>query len=163
MLCDDAVLKEALTTLLREGVEGPPDPGGTWFVSNAADAGLLGTLDRLTAEQASATPAAGRRSIAAHAGHVLFALNASRRWITGERPRLNWKESWSVSAVDRQQWDQLRTEIRAAHAALREAIEQASNWDEVTTGSAVAIVAHVAYHLGAIKQLAADVRGDAHP
>jgi hypothetical protein len=158
MLIDDAVLKDALTTLLREGVEGPPDPRGTYFVSNAPDAGLLGTLDRLTAEQASVTPTADRRSIAAHAGHVLFALNASRRWITGERPRLNWKESWLVSAVDEQQWDQLRADIRAAHAALRTAIEQTSNWDDVTTGSAVAIVAHAAYHLGAIKQLAANVR-----
>ena len=39
--------------LLSEAFEGPRDPRSTWFVSNAPDSGIFGTLASLSPQDAS--------------------------------------------------------------------------------------------------------------
>src|SRR5207244_862003 len=60
--------------LLFELIDGPADPKATWIVSNEPACGILGTLRRFSAEQASRAPALGHKTPAAHAAHLLFAL-----------------------------------------------------------------------------------------
>jgi hypothetical protein len=47
----------------------------------------------------------------------------------------------------------LEDQIRAASAALRQAIQDGETWDALTFQGIIATVAHTAYHLGALRQL----------
>jgi hypothetical protein len=61
-----------LSTLLSELVEGAPAGGA--YMLNAGDEGLLRSLDRLSAAEASALTTTGS-SIAAHVDHVRYGLS----------------------------------------------------------------------------------------
>jgi dienelactone hydrolase len=109
----------AVVELLGEAFEGPRDPRSTWFVSNAPDSGIFGTLAGLTPQEASRAPGPGRRSAAAHTSHLAFSLRVSAAKLRGEEPAVNWAESWAVSSVDERGWAGLRASLRADyHAAI---------------------------------------------
>lgn len=137
-----------LVAVLREGFEGAEQ--WSYFTDHGTDAGLLGTLAKLSARQASEPR--GGTSIVAHAHHTSFALDASAAWIRGDRSRRNWQESWSVKQLDEEGWKQLQEELRKRYEDLREAIEKEAATSPEAFGGAAGAVAHVAYHLGAIRQ-----------
>ena len=149
---------KAIADLLGEAYEGPKDPRGTWFVNNAADAGFFATLDGLSAEEASRTPRTGGSTVAAHAGHMRFSLDVSRRWVEGERGPFDWHESWAVRTVDEAAWAELRDGLRQAYAAFVRTLESAGDLDPLRLTGAMAHVAHAAYHLGAVKQMVLELR-----
>jgi hypothetical protein len=151
----DAALSQALA-VLREACEGPPERW-SYFTDNSPDAGLFGTLDRCDAALAS-RPVCGATSIAAHVDHAAFAMEGSAGWIRGERAKLDWKSSWSVSQVDASRWEALKARLRSGYDALRSAIRQHGADSEESFGEAVGAVAHAAYHLGAIRQKLAAAR-----
>lgn len=138
-----------LLAVLREALEGPPERW-SYFTDNSPDAGLFGTLSSLGATDAS-RPVAGT-SVAAHVHHVGWAMEATSAWIRGDRSRRNWKESWSVSAVDDAAWKRLREDLRHRYEELRQTIQTHALDGEEAFGGAVGAIAHVAYHLGAIRQ-----------
>jgi hypothetical protein len=138
-----------LQAVLGEALEGPKRDW-SYFTDSAPESGLLGTLDRLSAAEASRVT--GDTSIAAHAYHASFALDASAAWIRGDRSKYDWPQSWSVSAVDEPAWRRLREELRGRSGSLRNAIESHSRENLEAFGGAVGALAHAAYHLGAIRQ-----------
>lgn len=71
-------LGKCLTTLFGELVDGAK-PGGDAFVLNSGDAGLLRSLDELSAAAASRSVQGGA-TIAAHAQHVRYGLSLMNRW-----------------------------------------------------------------------------------
>jgi vacuolar-type H+-ATPase subunit E/Vma4 len=68
----------ALAALLREIVEGI-EPGGGGYVLNSGDVGLLRSLAKITADEASRSTNGGA-TIAAHAQHVRYGLSLMNRW-----------------------------------------------------------------------------------
>src|SRR5262245_22521715 len=146
-----------LVAVLREAFEGPER--WSYFTDHGADAGLLGTLFKLSAADASRPE--GGSSIAAHAHHVAFGLAASAAWIRGDRSRRDWAESWRVRTVDDAAWTALQRQLRDGYQELRQAIEANASGGPEAVGGAVGAIAHVAYHLGAIRQKAAAVRDGA--
>jgi hypothetical protein len=143
-----------LLAVLREAFEGAA--GGSYFIDGGEGSGLLANLARLDAEAASRE--VGGTSIAAHAHHIAFSLEASTAWIRGERTPRRWRESWSVSAVDSAEWSRLQEGIRERYAGLLRAIEEFAATDADAAGGAIGVVAHAAYHLGAIRQKLASLR-----
>lgn len=157
----DLVLRSILT-MLEEGFEGPEDPARTWFVNNEADCGVFGTLDRLSAAEASRAPDPGRNTAAAHAEHLRFSLDVYTRYTRGEQPDPSWGKSWEVQEVDAARWDTLRTALRREYDAFVRAIgELPDPIDPVVLTGLVGSVAHAAYHLGALRQIAKARAGDA--
>jgi hypothetical protein len=154
------MVMKAIGDILAEAYEGPRDPRGTWFVNNAADAGFFPTLDGLSAEEASRAPGAGRTSVAAHAGHMRFSLEVSRRWAVGERGPFEWHQSWAVSTVDEAAWGELRDGLRREYDAFREMLETTPVFEPLSFTGLVAHVAHVGYHLGAVKQIVRELRSN---
>ncbi len=138
-----------LLAVLREALEGPPERW-SYFTDNRADAGLFGTLAPLGAADAS-RPIAGT-SVAAHVHHVAWALEATSAWIRGDRGKRNWKESWSVSTVDDAAWKRLLEELRHRYEEMRQTIQTHALDGEEAFGGAAGAIAHLAYHLGAIRQ-----------
>jgi hypothetical protein len=149
----------AVLTVLSELIDGPA-PDAAW-VLNPEDCGLIGSLDRLTAEQASAAPSSGGASIAAHVDHLRYGLALLNRSIRGEKPFVDadYAASWQRGTVSHTEWAARREALRAEAYAWREALEHSRDvtGDELT--AVVASVAHLAYHLGAIRQIDRSIRG----
>ena len=144
-----AMLVEQLSNVLREAVEGPSGPW-TFFIDKAPDAGLFGALAGLSAADASRP--VGGSTIAAHVHHVAFGMDVTAAAVHGDREPRDWKLSWRVATVDGAEWNDLRDRLRRAYDGVRRAFAEHALLDEVSFGEAVGGIAHIAYHLGAIRQ-----------
>ena len=142
-------ITERLLTILDEALHGASGPV-TYFVDNRPGLGLLGSLADLDA--ASASSVVGGTSIAAHVEHVAFAMGASAAWIVGDRNPPDWKACWRAATVDDETWPLLLERLRDEYRNLRAAIEEGAGTDEGAFGEAVGAIAHIAYHLGSVRQ-----------
>jgi hypothetical protein len=153
-------LTAVLSTLMRELVDGSPDPGARTYVLNRGDAGLLASLDRLSATAASAMH--GGPSIAAHADHLRYALSLLNGWAAGALPPaedMDWAASWQRNVVSDAEWRTLRDALRCEASVWAAALRAPRAVSEVEAGWMAGSVAHLAYHLGAIRQLDRAARG----
>ena len=153
-------LTPALTTLFTELVYGAND-GGNAFILNSGDAGLLRSIDGLSAAQASAC-ANGGATIAAHARHLSYGLSLMNRWVRdGGDPFADakWDEAWKTSRVDGGEWDVIHSDLAAEASAWSVALGDDREVSTTEMTGLIASIAHVAYHLGAIRQIEKDARG----
>jgi hypothetical protein len=153
-------LTGALTTLFSELLDGAPKSGA--YMLNRGDQGLLRSLDYLTADAAS-TARTGAASIAAHVEHLRYGLSLLNRSARGEDPwaDADWSASWRTITVSESAWRELRTALRAeAHRWLDE-MRKPRDVDEAELNGMIGSIAHVAYHLGAIRQIDRLARGPA--
>lgn len=150
----------ALARLFSELVDGASAAGDA-FILNSGDAGLLKSLDRLSAADVSRSANAGA-TIAAHAQHVRYGLSLMNRWATdGGNPFADakWDEAWKVSAVGPAEWQEIRDGLRdEAHRWLG-VLKSGRSATDVEPTAMIASIAHLAYHLGAIRQIGKDARG----
>jgi hypothetical protein len=150
-----------LHTLLGELVHGSPDPGARTYVLNRGDDGLLASLDRLSAASASTRPDGGA-SIAAHADHLRYGLSLLNRWAGGSPPPwpdMDWTASWKKNSVSDDEWKELRDALRREADAWAKVVGSPRELSEVEAGWTAGSVVHVAYHLGAIRQIDRAARG----
>jgi hypothetical protein len=148
-----------MVTLLREVLYGPPKEFA--FVLNPGDAGLLASLDKLSAEQASARPE-GRSSIAAHVDHLAYGFSLLNRWIAGDKDAFSgsdYAESWTRQVVTDEAWRALRKRLAEEAGAWVNAAGTPREWDAMTLNGAIGSIVHLAYHAGAIRQIDAAARG----
>jgi hypothetical protein len=146
---DGSVAVQQLVSVLREAVEGPSGPS-TYFIDNRPDAGLLGALASIGAAEASRVW--GDTTVAAHAHHIAFAMADSAAIIEGSHTPPDWKESWRVKFVDDAAWKDLVGRVGREYQRLRRAIESRAASSGEAFADAAGCIAHVAYHLGAIRQ-----------
>jgi len=150
-----------LPTIFRELVLGSPDPRERTYVLNQGDQGLLASLDRLSAAAASETHAGGS-SIAAHADHLRYGLSLLNRWADGVSPpwpEMDWTASWRRNVVSDAEWRTLREDLRREATRWAEALSTPRDVSDVEAGWMAGSVAHLAYHLGAIRQIGPTTRG----
>jgi hypothetical protein len=148
----------SLGALFTELVEGPP--GSACFVLNPGDRGLLRSLDALSADAAS-TSAHGGATIAAHADHVRYGLSLMNRWAAGENPwdDADWSQSWRRTRVTDEEWKALRAALADEAHRWQAALAKPREMDATELNGVIGSVAHLAYHLGAIRQIDRDARG----
>lgn len=116
---------------------------------------LFETLRDITAAEAS-IPVGGKcATLAAQVKHISFYLDVLANSMRDpDYPRADWDEIWrTVSNVTPHEWLAIQKELRANYDRILVLIEEMTNWsDESKISSAIAIVAHTAYHLGEIRQ-----------
>jgi len=154
-------LNVVLPALFSELVNGSPDPSIGTFMLNRGDRGLLYALDHIPADAASRT-ATGGATIAAHTDHIRYGIELLNRWAGGETSpwkTADWTASWRKQVVTNDEWHRLRADLRREAdtwqrhlATIGELSDTAMKW---VAGS----VAHLAYHLGAIRQIDRATRG----
>lgn len=152
-------ISNVLALLFSELVDGAPDDSA--FVLNGGDVGLIRSLDRLSPADASRSTNDGA-TIAAHARHVRYGLSLMNRWAReGGNPFANatWGEAWKTTSVDDATWDGIRKELRDETRAWLEALRSPREVSDVELTGMVASIAHLAYHLGAIRQIHKTARG----
>jgi hypothetical protein len=153
-------VRTTLTRLFSELVDGATSGGGA-FVLNTGDAGLLRSLDKLSAADASRAVNDGA-TIAAHAQHLRYGLSLMNRWATESgNPFADaaWDEAWKMSVVDATAWQGIRDGLRdQAHRWLL-ALNTPRQVTEIELTGMIGSIAHLAYHLGAIRQIDKESRG----
>ena len=156
-----AAVVEILTTLATELVDGAPVRSA--YVLNPGDAGLLRSLDRLSAAEASVVPPGGA-SAAAHVDHLRYALSLMNRWSAGEKDPFrsaDWAASWQYTRISETEWAWLLAELRGEAHRWRTALAALRTVDATELTGMVASVVHLAYHLGAVRQIARGAAGPA--
>ncbi|WP_044339334.1 hypothetical protein [Rossellomorea aquimaris] len=140
----------AVKTMLKETFEGP-EGNGSWYTESKPGSGLFGTLERLSAEDAS-TPVNGT-TIAAQTDHTRYYIWVARSYLNGEVPDKDWEASWKITSVDTNTWTQFTSELQQDYTALLTTIDSVTSLDEQTLSGMLGAIAHSAYHLGSIRQM----------
>jgi hypothetical protein len=158
---DISSITQALSDLLIEAYDGPPDPSGTWFIDNEPDCGILGILKNVNAAEASrSVDGSGKAgsTIAANVEHLRWSLANANGALRGEPYQYNWKESWALIETNELQWDSLRVALRAEYETMRDSLRQQQDLREENLLGAIALVPHAAFHLGILRQMIERVR-----
>jgi hypothetical protein len=150
----------ALIHILNELLEGAPNTGA--FVLNAGDVGLIRSLEILSAIEASLIPEGANASVAAHVDHLRYGLNLLNRWSHGEQPfeGADFTASWERVHVSEDEWQDRRAALKKEALAWRDNLSRLpASLNEMEQNGVVASVVHLAYHMGAIRQLHRGLRG----
>ena len=134
---------------------------GEGFVLNSGDIGLLASLDRLSPADASRSANDGA-TIAAHAQHVRYGLSLMNRWAReGGNPFADatWDAAWKTKGVDAAGWDEIRQGLRAEADGWLGVLGSPRDVQGIELTGMMASIAHLAYHLGAIRQITKEGRG----
>ena len=151
-------IANTLATLFVELTEGAPEVGG--YMLNGSDQGLLRSLDRVSAGDASALTSSGS-SIAAHTDHLRYGLSLMNRSSAGENPfeDADWSASWRRTVVAERDWQQLRADLRTEISRWLDALRKPREVNDKELSGMIGSIAHLAYHLGAIRQINQATRG----
>ena len=154
----ESLVHRATAALLRELVEGAAEKEA--WILNPGDAGILRSLDGLTAAQAS-TPSATGSSVASHVAHLTYGLGLLNRWAAGESPfaEASYAASWERTRVDDAEWARLRGELAAEGRRWLESVARPRGLDEAELKGVISSVVHLAYHFGAIRQIEPRAKG----
>lgn len=153
-------LSRSLTRLFSELVDGARHPRGA-FMLNSGDVGLVASLDAIGAADASRNANDGA-TIAAHAQHLRYGLALMNRWAhEGGNPFADakWDEAWKTGSVDQSQWDEIRNGLREEARRWQSILESPREVSQIELTGMIASIAHLAYHLGAIRQIDKQTRG----
>jgi hypothetical protein len=149
----------ALSRVFSELTDGPRHKLGV--VLNTGDGGLLRSLDKLSAGEASEAVHGGA-TIAAHAQHVRYGLSLMNRWAAeGGNPFADatWDAAWRLSTVSDAEWQEIRDGLRGEAERWQQALRTPREVTNIELTGMIGSVAHLAYHLGAIRQIATAARG----
>jgi len=149
----------ALSRVFSELTDGPRHKLGV--VLNTGDGGLLRSLDKLSAGEASEAVHGGA-TIAAHAQHVRYGLSLMNRWAAeGGNPFADatWDAAWRISTVNDAEWQEIRDGLRGETERWQQALRTPREVTNIELTGMIGSVAHLAYHLGAIRQIATGARG----
>ena len=140
---------EGIAFLLREAFEGSPVGQPSAFLERGV--GFFSTLDDVTAEQSSIEFFG--TTISGQTEHAKFYLDRLCEFIGGRTAPVNWEDSWLIETVNSNEWDALRMKLKESYENALRCIAEVDDWDENKIGMAIGLVAHTAYHLGAIRQI----------
>jgi hypothetical protein len=153
-------ISPVLARLFAELADGAPQKGGA-FILNSGDIGLVRSLDKLSAGAASRSVNDGA-TIAAHVQHVRFGLSLMNRWASeGGNPFADakWDEAWKTTAVDSSEWEEIRQGLREEVDRWIEALRSPREATAPELSGMIGSIAHLAYHVGAIRQIDKSTRG----
>jgi hypothetical protein len=149
-----------LARLFAELVDGTAAFGGG-YIMNTGDVGLVKSIEKLSAADASRSTNDGA-TIAAHVQHVRYGLSLMNRWATeGGNPFADatWDAAWKTREVDARAWDQIRNGFAGEARQWLDILRTPREAGETELNGMVASIAHLAYHIGAIRQIDKQARG----
>lgn len=140
---------EGAAYLLRETFEGSPEGQPSAYLDRGV--GIFATLGEITHEAASFE--FHGTTIAAQTEHAKFYLDRLCEFINGRTEEVNWDASWLIETVNDTEWNALRETVRNSYENALTCVAGVADWDGRRVGMAMGMIAHTAYHLGAIRQI----------
>jgi len=89
-------------------------------------------------------------------------LSLKNRWAReGGNPFADakWDEAWKTSVVSEREWSEIRAGLRDESHQWLQALGSPRDVATVELSGMIASIAHLAYHLGAMRQIASSARG----
>ncbi|TMW70141.1 hypothetical protein [Alteribacter natronophilus] len=148
-------VRNSLQKLLKEAFEGP-EKEEIYFTDPGPSAGLMNTIERINAREASMILSSSQASIAAHVHHTLYHLQVTNASLLEEDRQVDWSLSWKIREVDEGTWQAFKSQLKEEYENFSHTLDTI-DWTEKQTVSASAAIAHCAYHLGSLKQLIAQL------
>jgi hypothetical protein len=93
-------------------------------------------------------------TIAAQTEHAKFYLDRLCEFMDGRTEKVNWEDSWLIETVNDAEWEALVGAVTKSYGNTLRCLATIEDWTEDNVGMAIGMVAHTAYHLGAIRQIA---------
>jgi hypothetical protein len=93
---------------------------------------------------------------------VRYGLSLMNRWASeGGNPFADatWDEAWKTSGVERAAWQEIRDGLRNEAKRWVQALSTPREISEIELSGMIASIAHLAYHIGAIRQIDKQSRG----
>lgn len=143
---------DKLLTILQEAFEAKPD-SWTYFTNPSPDSGYLRTIAALSVDEAQKS--SGGSSIASQIKHITFAIQTCVTQLENSEhipDNDEWQQSWEVGPLDETAWIEMQNQLNDSFQRLRELIVRKAFADAESFASIIGVIAHVAYHLGTIKQ-----------
>jgi hypothetical protein len=94
--------------------------------------------------------------------HVRYGLELMNRWASGEEnpfATANYSQSWQRQSVNEEEWRNLREALARELQSWERAVREPRDLDGTGLTGMIASVVHLAYHLGAIRQLNGAIAG----
>ena len=147
-------VKGQLIPLIKESFD---EAQGAFLDKNTS---LTQTLANISAAQASRSIVPGGTCIAGHVEHIRFYLKVMNDYMDGKNlEKLDWSQSWLCKGVTESEWKVLNENITLDYQQLLERLNSFTDLsDERKFGGIASIIAHTAFHLGAIRQMLLVVR-----
>jgi hypothetical protein len=142
----------SLFALFKETFESTNEAFGTMYIDK--DTGLFATLETIDAETASRSISENSTTIAAHCEHTRFYLDFLNNYLKEDFKMVDWQDSWNVKTVNDDEWTTLRGQMHKAYQNVSDTFKEIETWNDFKISGALGILAHTAYHLGAIRQIA---------
>jgi hypothetical protein len=134
---------KAIRKSFVESFESAPDQ---WWFN-----GLFGSLEGVDAATASRNPGPGRPSVAAHVEHLRYTLEVVNAWLRGEKPQVDWEESWRTKSVDEEAWTSLQAGLRQQYERTIAFLDATPDPDARQCTILADNLAHSGYHVGSIR------------
>ncbi len=150
---DREVFLKSILYLFRETFEGSPEGQGSAYLDRGA--GVFPTLERLSA--ADVSKEIGATTIVAHTEHFKFYLDRLCEFVNGRTEPVNWEQSWLIEDVNEEEWKALLESVKKSYQGVLRCLAEMQDHNENQIGMTMGMLAHTAYHLGAIRQLAKGV------
>ena len=152
-----AAIHAALLELWDEML-GQAGPGSDHHVLDP-DAGWAATLAAVDAATASRPVAPGGTSIAGQTAHVARSLAYLEERLDGHEPDVDWPASFLPAEVDTLEWDRRREGLFEVADRVGSRLRDDPSWPHHQLLRIMSHVVHLAYHLGAVRQMLRAVRG----
>ena len=149
---------DALFAVWEEILGQPAKSGGATLVLDD-DAGWAHSLADLSAEAASRPIAPGGTTIAAQTAHTAYYLERFEAIIANRHERADWPGSFHPATVDEDEWTRQRERLFGVADRVGALMRGNPTWPREHLGGALANLTHLAYHLGAVRQVLRVVRG----
>lgn len=116
---------------------------------------FVATLDALDARTASTALVPGATTIAAHVAHAAYYLETFEQVIMNRAHARDWPASFQPAVVDDEAWESTRARLRGVTSRIEALIRGNPAWRPEHLRGAMTNLAHLAYHLGAVRQIVA--------
>jgi hypothetical protein len=147
--------------LWEEVLGEPPRSSGPTAVLDL-NTGWTQTLAALTAAEASRPVAPGGTTISGQTAHAAYYLELFEGIILNRHPQADWPGSFAPSQVDEAAWAAQQARLVGAADRVAALMRANPSWPESQVRGALGSLVHLAYHLGAVRQMArvvVDARG----
>jgi hypothetical protein len=116
---------------------------------------LFETLEQVSAQEASLSHGKEAETVAGHVFHMSFYLTVAMGFLRKTHEGdTDWDKSWVVKGVDAEAWERLKGDLRGKYHDVMAFLDAVDDWDDGDTlGGLLGILAHNAFHLGAIREL----------
>lgn len=149
-------MKNEIKTILQETFYGP-EGNSSWYTEAKKESGLIGTVSRISAREASLD--IDGTTIAAHTHHTMYHITVCKNTIKNVDQEKDWSISWKIKQVDEEEWNEIQKGLEREYNKLIELIEH-RELSSIALTIIFANLAHSAYHLGALRQLVKRINKD---